>query len=582
MPKPNLHSFIALLLAALTGAAFSQDRRNIYHGSEIPSAGYADMPLVVTLNDGSWLCVMTTGPGEEGNVGQHIVATRSSDQGQTWSDLVAIEPSIKKPGHESSWVVPFHVEHQGNSEFGRVYAFYVHNGDRITEVPGREDELRFRVDTLGWYMYRHSDDGGATWSEPTRIDIPMTWADVNNTFKGEAQMFWGVDEPIAVDGRLLIAFTKIRRHLVGSTEGWVLESSNLLTESDPSKHGWRLLSNGQTGDSKNWRGLRSETNFAGTQAEHDITKLSEPGKLMMMNRTDKGVISVSWSSDGGETWTEPESATYADGSPIRNPRANTKVWTIEPGKYLLWFHNHGGTDFNNRNPGWVSAGIEHDGKILWSQPEILLYGNDPKTRISYPDLIVEDGRCFITETQKSVARAHEVDPSLIEGLFMQLDQVPTPPTDSIERPDTISLHEGGGFSISAVVQDGKNEPGTTIAESNAGFGINCILKWHGIDRVSVEMRFNRTEFTWLSDPIAVDTDGPHHIVLTIDGGPRLLTFTINGKLQDGAGQRQYGWARIPDEFDQISLSPSARDGVVVFDRPLTTSEAIELFEASRR
>lgn len=568
----------ALFSTRLTDA---QDWRNIYHGEEIPSGGYADMPLVVTLNDGSWLCVMTTGPGEEGNAGQHIVSTRSNDRGQTWSDLVAIEPSIDEPGHESSWVVPFHVEHQGNSEFGRVYAFYVHNGERVTEVPGREDDLRYRVDKIGWYLYRFSDDAGATWSEPTRIEIPMTWADYNNTFKGSVQMFWGVDEPIAADGSVLIAWTKIRRHLVGSTEGWVLKSSNLLTEPDPSNHEWRLLSNGQTGQSKTWRGLRSETNFAGTQAEHDITKLSEPGRLMMMNRTDKGVISVSWSSDGGETWTEPEAATYADGSVIRNPRANTKVWTIEPGKYLLWFHNHGGTDFNNRNPGWMSAGVEHDGKILWSQPEILLYDNNPETRISYPDLIIEDGRYFITETQKSVARVHEMDRKLIEGMFMQLDNALQVPADSLEKPGTVSLHEGGGFSVSAVVPAGSNNAGTTIAESSAGIGINCLMRWHDTDRIAVEMRFNKYEFRWLSDPISLESDQPHHIVMTIDGGPRLLTLMINGKLQDGAGLRQYGWARIPDSFDQISLSQSSRDGVVVFGRPLSTSEAVELYEASR-
>ncbi|RNC82268.1 MAG: exo-alpha-sialidase [Phycisphaera sp.] len=576
-----VHAIVLVTALVSTGLSAAQDWRNIYHGNEIPSAGYVDMPLVVTLNDGSWLCVMTTGPGEEGNTGQHIVSTRSTDRGETWSDLVAIEPAIKEPGHESSWVVPFHVEHQGNSEFGRTYVFYVHNGERVTEVPDREDSLRYRVDKIGWYLYRFSDDAGTTWSEPTRIVIPLTWADMNNTFSGEAQMFWGVDEPIAIEDRVLIAFTKIRRHLVGSTEGWVLESSNLLTETDPSKHKWRLLSNGQTGNSKTWRGLRSETNFAGTQAEHDITKLSQPGRLMMMNRTDKGVISVCWSSDGGETWTEPEAATYADGSVIRNPRANTKVWTIEPGKYLLWFHNHGGIDFNNRNPGWASAGVEHDGEILWSQPEILLYDNDPKARISYPDLIVEDRRYFITETQKSVARVHELDRSLIEGMFMQFDNALNTPTDSIEKPGSVSLHEEEGLTISASVSAGAREADSIIAECASQFGARWSIKWHGIDRIEIELRENHEVVSWLSDPIPIESDLPLHIVMTIDGGPRLLTLVINGKLHDGAGQRQYGWARIPDSFDQISLSPSSRDEVVVFGRPLTTSEALELYKASR-
>ena len=50
-----IHAIVLVSVLLSTRFAASQDRRNIFHGSEIPSAGYADMPLVVTLNDGSWL-----------------------------------------------------------------------------------------------------------------------------------------------------------------------------------------------------------------------------------------------------------------------------------------------------------------------------------------------------------------------------------------------------------------------------------------------------------------------------------------------------------------------------------------------
>jgi hypothetical protein len=36
--------------------------------------------------------------------------------------------------------------------------------------------------------------------------------------------------------------------------------------------------------------------------------------------------------------------------------------------------------------------VEIDGKMHWSQPEIVLYDPDPAVRISYPDLIEEEGR----------------------------------------------------------------------------------------------------------------------------------------------------------------------------------------------
>ena len=48
--------------------------------------------------------------------------------------------------------------------------------------------------------------------------------------------------------------------------------------------------------------------------------------------------------------------------------------------------------------------------IEWSQPEILLYDDDPLTRMSYPDLVEDQDRYYITETQKDIARVHEIHP----------------------------------------------------------------------------------------------------------------------------------------------------------------------------
>jgi len=59
---------------AMIKAAMEQDPPaiNIATGHEIPSEGYCDQPYVVKLPDGTWLCVMTTGAGEEGHHDQHI------------------------------------------------------------------------------------------------------------------------------------------------------------------------------------------------------------------------------------------------------------------------------------------------------------------------------------------------------------------------------------------------------------------------------------------------------------------------------------------------------------------------------
>ena len=105
------------------------DERNIASGSVIPSEGYCDQPYVAKLPDGTWLCVMTTGQGCEGQHGQHIVSCRSTDFGRTWSALTAIEPAN---GPEASWAMPF------VTPGGRVYVFYTYNADNLREAASGE------------------------------------------------------------------------------------------------------------------------------------------------------------------------------------------------------------------------------------------------------------------------------------------------------------------------------------------------------------------------------------------------------------------------------------------------------------
>ncbi len=101
------------------------DERNIASGSVIPSEGYCDQPYVAKLSDGSWLCVMTTGEGHEGEQGQHIVSCRSTDFGRTWSSLTDIEPGN---GPEASWAMPM------VTLGGRVYVFYTYNASDLREA----------------------------------------------------------------------------------------------------------------------------------------------------------------------------------------------------------------------------------------------------------------------------------------------------------------------------------------------------------------------------------------------------------------------------------------------------------------
>ena len=123
---------------------------------------------------------MTTGVGHEGQGGQHMVAFKSFDMGKTWGEQIDIE-SANDP--ESSWGVPLKVPS------GRVYCFYTYNGDNMREVISDSGLIK-RVDTLGYYAFKYSDDNGLTWSDK-RYYLPVRKfkTDYENPYKGEVVFF---------------------------------------------------------------------------------------------------------------------------------------------------------------------------------------------------------------------------------------------------------------------------------------------------------------------------------------------------------------------------------------------------------
>ena len=362
----------------------SSDWRLISNGKKIYEHGYVDQPYIVISKDGIWVCIFTTSPGDEGSKIQYIVSTNSTDKGKTWSDPVEIEPSSS--GIEASWAIPL------VTEYGRIYVFYTFNGDTIRNLP---DGKKMRSDTHGWYCYRYSDDDGRSWSERYRLDMRITGCDKRNDFSGNVQMFWGIGKPVVKNTDMWFSFTKVGKYFLEQSEGWLYYSNNILTEKDVSKIQWQLLPDGDIG-------IKSHE-LGSVQEEHNLQPMNINDGLYCVYRTTLGQPACAYSYDKGKTWTRPELMKYATGLPLRNPRACPRIWKCKNGKYLLWYHNNGGKDFNHRNPVWVSGGVEKNGHISWSQPEIVLHGPDRSYntgRFSYPDLIEQDGRYWVSTTQK--------------------------------------------------------------------------------------------------------------------------------------------------------------------------------------
>jgi len=596
--------------------AVPADPRHIANGWPIPSEGYADQPYLVKTDDGAWLCVITTGQGKEGQPGQHVVSMRSTDQGRTWPDIVPLEPV---DGPESAYAVLL------KAPGGRVYAFYNHNTDNVREVKREDKGVWKRADSLGHYVFKYSDDHGRTWSAK-RYDVPVREfeCDRNNVYGGTLRMFWNVGRPLLLDNAALLVLHKIGACGVGGfsqSEGCFMRSANILTERDPEKIVFETLPDGDIG-------LRAPADGGRVAEEQSVVSLSD-GSLYCVYRTVAGWPACAYSRDGGHTWTPPAYATYTPGGRrIKHPRAANFVWKCSNGKFLYWFHNHGGPivgkksesgdgnfPYEDRNPAWLVAGVEcdtPDGKMIrWSQPEIMLYDDDPFIRMSYPDLMEDGGRFFITETQKNIGRVHEIPGAIVDGLFNQFDNhsitqdgliinlpgdAPMPHTMPMpalpefqtrdnKQPDYRGKDMRVGFSLDFSLQLESLAGGQIILDSRNDAGSGLWVTTSDAGTIRITLNDGRQESSWECDPDMLKAARLHQVGIVVDGGPKIITFIVDGVLCDGGDQRQFGWGRFsptlraPNGSDTLKIGPPVR-ALRLYTRALRTSEIAGNYQAS--
>ena len=395
-----------------------------------------------------------------------------------------------------------------------------------------------------------------------------------------------------------------------SSEGVLLRSDNILTERDPEKIRWETLPDGEIG-------LRTPAGGGPIAEEQSFSVLSD-GSIFCVYRTIDGHSAFTYSRDGGRSWEPSEYMRYADGRLMKHPRAANFAWRCENGKFLYWFHNHGGRfirespkrrtiAYEDRNPVWLAGGVEADsprGKVIrWSQPEIVLYDDDPFIRMSYPDLVEDGGNYFLTETQKDVARVHEIDRALLEGLWGQFDSAGIPPGGQEVRG---TMRCAGVAGVPAAIETGRpweREPagrrivefwvrlqgtqdGQILVDNRTAEGKGFVLRTAEGGAVEIVMNDGRTESRWTSDPGTLRAGTLHHVAVIVDGGPNVVSFVIDGRLCDGGEARQFGWGRFSPSLQSLNGGPKLRvapglEGEFrnfrVYGRALRTSEAVGAF-----
>ena len=330
---------------------------------------------------------------------------------------------------------------------------------------------------------------------------------------------------VAADGTVYFAFTKLGKYLFKQGEGWLFASDNLLTEPNPRAIHWEMRPTGE-------HGLRGEA-FGSIQEEYNLVPLGGT-RLFCVYRTALGFPCQAYSDDGGRTWSEPAPMVYKPGGRvIRQPRACPKLWRCGNGKFLFWYHLHGGHSFQNRNPAWILGGILKEGQLYWSEPEILLYDENPQVRMSYPDLIEQEGRYWVTETQKTVARVHAIDSTLVDGLWAQVEKrlphvavakgcvayydTARLRSGRLDVAPPLTLQDGKAFTVDLWATFERFTPGKNLLDTRGEKGNGWALTVGKNNTLILSIQDGRRHSSWDSDPGLLTKGQRHHIAFVVDG-----------------------------------------------------------------
>ena len=115
------------------------------------------------------------------------------------------------------------------------------------------------------------------------------------------------------------------------------------------------------------------------------------------------------------------------------------------------------------------------------------------------------------------------------------------------------------------------------------------LEWLSKRCLKLTISDGRCEFSWSSD-VGILTDGLlHHITIVVDGGPKIISFFVDGVFCDGGDKRQFGWGRFTPYFRGLparvplvvtELGFKSLLGLRIYPRAFLAAEAGALFRAA--
>jgi hypothetical protein len=152
------------------------------------------------------------------------------------------------------------------------------------------------------------------------------------------------------------------------------------------------------------------------------------------------------------------------------------------------------------------------------------------------------------------------------------------------RADYGAKDARAGFSLDLWLQFDSMQPGQVILDNRNPQQAGITLRTADNGALRLRMNDGRQEVSWDSDPRKLTAGKPHHVVITVDGGPKIITYVIDGVLCDGGEDRQFGWGRFsptlrtPLGAKTMHMGPAVKS-LRIYNRALRTSEAVAHFRA---
>ena len=145
-------------------------------------------------------------------------------------------------------------------------------------------------------------------------------------------------------------------------------------------------------------------------------------------------------------------------------------------------------------------------------------------------------------------------------------------------PDFRGKDTGAGLALDMWIELPDLQSGRMLLDNRDEGGCGFCLSTAGAGALVLSLNDGQTENRAASDPV-LRAGRRHHVVINVDGGPRIVSFIVDGRFCDGGDERQFGWTRFSPYLRHLNGARVLRvarqvKALRVYGRILLTAEAV--------